>query len=42
MGKVDVKASFTLTLDTALIAGVVALSKESGLLSGLHGLRLVL
>ncbi|APB01388.1 Pycsar system effector family protein [Nocardia seriolae] len=37
IGKVDVKASFTLTLDVALLAGVVTLSKEGGLLSGLTG-----
>ncbi|GAB3207623.1 hypothetical protein [Nocardia tengchongensis] len=42
IGKVDVKASFTLTLDVALLAGVVTLSRDGGLLSGLDGFPLLL
>ncbi len=38
MGKVDLKASFTLTLDAAVLAGVIALSTDGGLLAGLDGL----
>jgi hypothetical protein len=36
-GKVDVKAAFTLTLDTAVLAGVVALSRSGEMFATLHG-----
>ncbi|WP_433193975.1 Pycsar system effector family protein [Nocardia sp. CA-107356] len=37
MGKVDLKASFTFTLDAAVLGGVLALSKDGGLFAGLGG-----
>ncbi|MET7770495.1 Pycsar system effector family protein [Nocardia sp. NPDC005366] len=37
MGKVDLKATFTLTLDTAVLAGVITMSKDDGLFAGLSG-----
>lgn len=37
-GKVDTKASFTLTIESALLAGVMALSGENRALSNLCGL----
>ncbi|MFI6779064.1 Pycsar system effector family protein [Nocardia sp. NPDC050412] len=37
MGKVDLKASITLTLDFAALGGVLAVSKDGGIFAGLGG-----
>lgn len=36
-GRVDIRATFTLTIDTALIGAVIALSTDGGLFAGLGG-----
>lgn len=36
-GKVDTKASFALTIESALLAGVVSLSSENGVFHGVSG-----